>query len=508
MSDSPQHLIDAATESPVRPTPHTEVDVIIIGTGFSGIGLATMLRRGGRHSFLMLERAESIGGTWRDNTYPGAACDIQSHLYSYSFCPNPEWSHVYATQAEILAYLQQICEEEELAPHIVFGAEVHEASWNDACRRWIVRTDGGEYLGKALVSAAGHLSDPALPDIPGLDCFRGRLFHSARWDSSYRWEGRRVGVIGTGASAIQIVPELAKSAAQVTVFQRTAPYIVPRKDYAYSDAERRMFARLPGTAQAIRDDLFWDNEARFPQRRGVPVFIDQITKVALAHLEAQVADPDLRERLTPHYAIGCKRILISNDYYPALCQPNVELNTDGIERITEGAVVTRTEQQIYLDLLVVATGFEATDLPIAHRIIGRDDRLLADHWTDGGRAFACTTVTGFPNFFVMLGPNTGLGAGSMIYMVETQIAYISEAVDYLLERDTDIEPDPEAEEHYVESIDARSVGSVWLSGGCHSWYVHPGSGRLTALWPDFMSQFRAENGHFDPEHYRVSPANP
>jgi cation diffusion facilitator CzcD-associated flavoprotein CzcO len=507
MPESTQALIDATTGSPVRPTPHAEVDVIIIGTGFSGIGLATMLRRSGRHSFLILERAGSIGGTWRDNAYPGAACDIQSHLYSYSFRPNPEWSHVYATQAEILAYLQQICDEEGLAPHIRFGAEVHEASWNDARRRWIVKTDSGEYVAKALVSAAGHLSDPALPDIPGLDRFSGKLFHSSRWDSSYRWEGRRVGIIGTGASAIQIVPELAKSAARVTVFQRTAPYIVPRKDYAYSEAERRMFARLPGTAQAIRDDLFWDNEARFPQRRGVPVFINQITKVALAHLEAQVADPDLRERLTPHYAIGCKRILISNDYFPALCQANVELNTDGIERITQGAVETRTGRQIDLDLLVVATGFEATDLPIAHRIIGRDDHLLSDHWSDGGRALACTSVTGFPNFFVMLGPNTGLGAGSMIYMVETQIAYICEAVHYLLERDADIEPDPEAEEQYVESIDARSVGSVWLSGGCHSWYVHPGSGRLTTLWPDFMSQFRTENGHFNPEHYLVSFAN-
>jgi len=507
MPDGTQALMDARTGSPARPIAHAEVEVLIIGTGFSGIGLATMLRRSGRHSFLMLERAWSIGGTWRDNTYPGAACDIQSHLYSYSFRPNPEWSHLYATQAEILAYLQQISDEEELAPHIVFGAEVLEANWDDERRRWIVKTDSGEYVAKALVSAAGHLSDPTLPDIPGLDRFGGKLFHSARWDSSHRWEQQRVGVIGTGASAIQIVPELAKSAAQVTVFQRTAPYIVPRKEYEYSKAEQRMFARLPGTAQAIRDDLFWDNEARFPQRRGVPAFIDQITKVSLAHLEAQVADPDLRERLTPHYAIGCKRILISNDYYPALCQANVELNTDGIERITPGAVETRTGREIDLDLLVVATGFEATDLPIAHRIVGRDNHLLSDHWSDGGRAFACTTVTRFPNFFVMLGPNTGLGAGSMIYMVETQIAYICEAIDYLLERDADIEPDPEAEEEYVESIHARSVGSVWLSGGCHSWYVHPGSGRLTALWPDFMSQFRAENGHFNPEHYLVSVAN-
>jgi len=507
MPDGTQALMDARTGSPARPIAHAEVEVLIIGTGFSGIGLATMLRRSGRHSFLMLERAWSIGGTWRDNTYPGAACDIQSHLYSYSFRPNPEWSHLYATQAEILAYLQQISDEEELAPHIVFGAEVLEANWDDERRRWIVKTDSGEYVAKALVSAAGHLSDPTLPDIPGLDRFGGKLFHSARWDSSHRWEQQRVGVIGTGASAIQIVPELAKSAAQVTVFQRTAPYIVPRKEYEYSKAEQRMFARLPGTAQAIRDDLFWDNEARFPQRLGVPAFIDQITKVSLAHLEAQVADPDLRERLTPHYAIGCKRILISNDYYPALCQANVELNTDGIERITPGAVETRTGREIDLDLLVVATGFEATDLPIAHRIVGRDNHLLSDHWSDGGRAFACTTVTRFPNFFVMLGPNTGLGAGSMIYMVETQIAYICEAIDYLLERDADIEPDPEAEEEYVESIHARSVGSVWLSGGCHSWYVHPGSGRLTALWPDFMSQFRAENGHFNPEHYLVSVAN-
>jgi cation diffusion facilitator CzcD-associated flavoprotein CzcO len=487
-------------------TPLTETDVIVIGTGFSGLAMATTLAREGTRSFVMLERAGDIGGTWRDNDYPGAACDIQSHLYSFSFRPNPDWSRVYAGQWEIFEYLRATARDEGLMPHIRFDSEVLRAEWIADRGVWSVHTPNGRHEAAVLVTASGHLSDPAYPDIPGFDEFKGALFHSARWNRDYDWSGKRVGVIGTGASAIQIVPELAKESAELSVFQRSAPYVIPRRDRLYTDAEKRMFRRLPETAQALRDELFWGNEARFPQRRGVPSFINEIAGVANGHREAQVTDPALQEKLTPHYEIGCKRILISNDYYPTLALPHVTLEVAGIERIDATGVVMKDGRHIDLDLLVVATGFEATDLPIAHRVFGTAGSPLADHWADGGHALACTAVNGFPNLFVMLGPNTGLGAGSMIYMVETQAAYIRGAIDYLFEHDVTIEPDAIAERDYVASIDRRAEGSVWLAGGCNSWYLHPKSGRLTTLWPDFMTRFRIENGTFRSEGYTISPS--
>ena len=483
---------------------HTHTDVLIIGTGFSGLGMAIALKRAGKRSFIVLERASDVGGTWRDNTYPGAACDIQSHLYSYSFRPNPRWSRVYAPQPEIHAYLRSAAEEEGIIPHVEFGANVVKAAWNVVEEHWEVETSKGLFTASALVSAAGHLSDPAYPDIAGIDSFEGRIFHSAQWDHGCAMQGKRVGVIGTGASAIQIVPELAKVARQLTVFQRSAPYVIPRRDHVYNEAEKGMFERFPEIAQELRNELFWGNESRFPQRRQVPAFIKMISEMALNHLAQQVPDETLRARLTPKYAIGCKRILISNDYYPALTQENVSLCSDAIERIDAKGIILKNGDRIDLDVLVIATGFEATDLPIAEVIHGLDGRLLAEKWKDGGQAFACTAVSGFPNLFLMLGPNTGLGAGSMIFMIETQVNYIREAVDFLAEGGLVIDPDSAAEAAYVESIYRRSAGTVWVEGGCSSWYLHPKSGRLTALWPDFMSQFRKENGSFSAEGYRIS----
>lgn len=479
-------------------------DVIIVGTGFSGLGIATALKRSGRDSFVILERADDVGGAWRDNTYPGAACDIQSHLYSYSFRPNPNWSRVYATQPEILEYLRGTAAGEGLLPHIRFNSDVKHAAWDETEQVWLVHTEQGTHVAKALVTAAGHLSDPKMPAIEGLDSFTGDLFHSAKWNHDVSWEGRRVGVLGTGASAIQVVPEMAKTAGHLAVFQRSAPYVVPRRDHLYTEAEKGMFRKLPATAQAVRDGLFWGNEARFPQRRGVPKFVDQIRATALQHLENQVADPELRKTLTPDYEIGCKRILISNDYFPALQQPNVELVTGGVQRVEDNTVIT-PEKSVEVDILVCCTGFEAVDLPIAQRITGRDGVLLADRWTRGGQAYACTTVADFPNLFVMLGPNTGLGAGSMVYMAETQIGYIEQALHHIAETDSIVEISQELEDQYVASIDARAEGTVWTSGGCKSWYVDAKSGRLSALWPDFMSQFRAENGTFNPEVYTSTP---
>ncbi len=483
--------------------PCTETEVLIIGTGFSGLGMAVALKRQGQRDFLVLERAADVGGTWRDNAYPGAACDIQSHLYSYSFRPNPRWSRVYASQPEIHQYLRDTARDEGILDHVRFGVEVSRAQWDADSAAWLVDTAAGGFKARVLISAAGHLSDPSYPDIEGLAGFKGRVFHSAKWDAGYDVAGKRIGVIGTGASAIQIVPELARSAERLTVFQRSAPYIIPRRDHVYSEAEKVLFERFPQAAQELRDELFWGNESRFPQRRQVPAFIEQITATALNHLRQQVPDECLRQKLTPHYAIGCKRVLISNDYYPALQQPNVSLETAGISRIDAEGVILKNGERVDLDLLVVATGFEATELPIAQRIHGENEVCLAEQWRGGGQAFACTAVAGFPNLFMMLGPNTGLGAGSMIFMVETQINYIYGAVDFIFERQAVVNPDAAAQQAYVESIYRRSAGTVWVEGGCSSWYLHPQSGKLTALWPDFMTQFRKENGSFSPQGYRI-----
>ncbi|WP_432515066.1 flavin-containing monooxygenase [Kineococcus sp. SYSU DK001] len=482
----------------------TTTDVLVIGSGFAGLGLAVRLQRDGVHDFLVLERAGDVGGTWRDNTYPGAACDIQSHLYSYSFRPNPYWSRVYATQPEILAYLRRTADEEGVRPRIRFGEEVLQARWDPDGHVWDVRTGRGRYRARALVSAAGHLSDPAYPDLPGLGSFAGEVFHSARWRHDVDLTGRRVGIVGTGASAVQIVPALQPRVQHLTVFQRSAPYVVPRRDRAYTEAEKGMFARFPETARSLRDELFWGNESRFPQRLGSPLFLQDVRRSALDHLAAQVGDEDLRRRLTPDYEIGCKRILISNDYYPAIAAEGTTLVTSGIDRVTPAGVVTGDGEPVELDALVVATGFEAADLPVASRISGRGGTLLSDHWRDGGRAYACTTVPGFPNLFVMLGPNTGLGAGSIVFMVETQISYIAGGLDVVLGEHVDVEPTVAAEAEFVADLHARSAGTVWTRGGCTSWYLHPRSGRLTTLWPDFMSQFRRDNGRFSREGYAVS----
>lgn len=482
-----------------------KTSVLIIGSGFSGLGMAVSLKREGQNDFLVLERATDVGGTWRDNTYPGAACDIQSHLYSYSFKPNPQWSRVYAPQPEILDYLRRTAQDEHIIPHVRFGATVEQATWNESRQVWVVKTSVGIFETPVLISAAGHLSDPSYPDIPGLSKFKGEVFHSAKWDHSYDWSGKRVGVIGTGASAIQIIPQLAESAEHLTVFQRSAPYIIPRRDHVYSEVERRMFERFPTTMQELRDELFWGNESRFPQRRQVPAFIEMIRAMAVNHLHSQVPDEELRKKLTPHYSIGCKRILISNDYYETLSQSHVTLETAGIASIDESGVILKTGERVELDLLVVATGFEATELPIAEIIYGAEGQTLAQKWKDGGFAFSCTTVSGFPNFFFMLGPNTGLGAGSMIYMIETQINYIREAVNYVLQEGVVVEPEAQAEKDYTDDIQRRAQGSVWVSGGCSSWYLHPNSGKLTALWPDFMTQFRKENGSFCTTGYQVRP---
>ncbi|WP_139007046.1 flavin-containing monooxygenase [Arthrobacter crystallopoietes] len=483
------------------------VKTLIVGSGFAGLGLAIRLKRRGDQNFAIIERAHDVGGTWRDNTYPGAACDVPSHLYSFSFRPNPDWSSVFSPGPEIQQYLRDAAREEGLLPHVHFGANMLDASWDDDAARWTVTTSAGTFTSTYLVTGTGHLADEAFPAVEGLEDFPGAKFHSARWDHSVPLEGKRIGVVGTGASAIQIVPELAKIASELVVFQRTPAYIIPRAERAYTEGEKRLFRRDPSAITELRSELFWGGENTYAQRRGVPQFLEAGKKMALDHLTAQVPDPELRAKLTPDYEPGCKRVLISNTFYPALQAKVTTLEASALRRVEGSTVVAASGAEYELDALVFATGFEATEPPYAALVHGRDGINLSDHWKSGMQAYDSVAVAGFPNLFSINGPNTSLGHNSIVYIIESQVDYILGALDYAAEHGLEvIEPTREAEEAYVDKIQADAQGTVWIDGGCKSWYVDQRSGKLTLIWPDFGFAFRDKNGTFSPDGYRTRTA--
>ncbi|MGY1746536.1 flavin-containing monooxygenase [Blastococcus sp. SYSU D00695] len=482
--------------------PLADVEVIVVGAGFSGLGTGIQLRRRGIESFVILERAEDVGGAWRDNTYPGVACDVPSPLYSFSYRTNPEWSRMYSPGAEIWEYLRETAREEGLVPHMRFGADMLDARWDADAERWVVTTPRGVYRAEILVSATGHLTDVKYPDVPGLESFTGDLFHSARWDHNTSLAGRRVGVIGTGASALQIVPEIADIASELVVFQRSAPYVRPRYDRAFSDAEKRLFRRDQQSMDEMREMLFWYNDSRFAARRQVPEFLAEARSQALDHLNAQVTDPELRALLTPDYEIGCKRVLASDDYYPALQKPNVRLEPSALGRIEGERVVSAAGNAYDLDVLVFATGFETFDLPSSHRITGRLGIDLGAHWAHGMQAYNSTAVAGYPNFFVVNGPGTSLGHNSLIYMIEAQVDHVVSAIEWRAANGRPVlEVSRELEDRYAARLDELSAGTVIMRGGCTSWYIDPRSGKATLSWPDFAHRFRDECAEFDPAAY-------
>ena len=479
--------------------------ILIIGAGFGGLGLGARLKAEGRDDFLILERADEVGGTWRDNDYPGAACDVPSHLYSFSFLPKADWSRVFAPGPEIQDYLKHSADVTGLRPHLRFGEEMLSAKWDAEAALWRVTTPSGEWVAPWLVTAAGHLADEHLPAIPGLSGFTGTAFHSARWNHAAALEGKRIGVVGSGASAIQIVPEMAKIASELVVFQRSAPYMIPRPDRAYTEGEKRLFARDPEAVPALRDELFWGGEFNFSQRRNVPRFVNEARKMALGHLAAQVADEDLRAKLTPNYEIGCKRVLISNEYFPALQRPNATLEASALKSVDGGRVTAASGAEYDLDVLIFATGFEAVQPPFATRVFGETGESLSDQWSAGMQAYDAIAVHNFPNLFIINGPNTGLGHNSIVYIIEAQVDYILGALSHAeAEEASVLRVRPEAEEDFVTALHARSQGSVWISGGCKSWYVDPRSGRLTLVWPDFAYAFRDRVGSFHPEGYALT----
>ncbi len=477
----------------------THVRVAIVGSGFGGIGTAIRLRQRGTTDFVILERRDAIGGVWRDNVYPDAACDVPSHLYSLSFAPKPDWSHAYARQPEILAYLERCVSDFDLAPHLRLGHELLSATWDRTRARWQLETTVRRYSADLLVLGAGALSDAAIPDLPGLDQFAGKKFHSASWDRDYPLSGKRVAVIGTGASAIQFVPALQRQVARLFVFQRTPPWITSRRDRPFGVLEQRVMA-YRAARLARRAVLYATREAvatAFFSLRGARL----MQWVAERHLRTQVRDPALRRKLTPSYATGCKRVLLSDDYYPAVASENVELVTEGIARIHPHAVETVDGRRREVDALVFGTGFQVRALPILARVHGRDGRTLAETWSAGMSAHLGITVAGFPNLFFLQGPHTGLGHTSVLIMIEAQIEHVLRALDHLDETGyAAMEPRPEVQAAFTKDVGDKLQDTVWLSGGCKSWYLDE-RGQSRVMWPGYTFTYTRRVEDFQPSDY-------
>ncbi len=467
-----------------------ETDVAIVGTGFGGLCAAMQLVREGRgRSFVILEKAADVGGTWRANHYPGCACDVPSHLYSFSFAPNPHWTRAFAPQAEILEYLERCVAAYGLRDKIRFGAEVTDAVYDEARGRWQVHTANGLTVSaRHFVLGSGALSRPALPALPGLERFGGRTFHSAAWDHGYDMTGRKVAVIGTGASAIQLVPHVARAAGHLDLYQRTPPWVLPRGDRAMTARERRVFAHVPLARRAYRWWIYWLMEATALGFLVEPKILRIAAKAGRAHIHAQIRDPELRARVTPAYAPGCKRILLGDDYYPALERPNVTLVTDGIREVTEGGIVTADGSFRPADAIVLATGFRPTDLLTPLTIRGEGGVDLNDAWAGGIEAYLGTTIAGYPNFYMLTGPNTGLGHNSMVFMIEAQVNHVLALMNEVDRRGVRaVRVRPAAQARHNAELSPRFARSVWASG-CHSWYLDA-RGKNVTLWPGFTVEY-------------------
>jgi cation diffusion facilitator CzcD-associated flavoprotein CzcO len=489
---------------PDTSAPH--VRVAIVGAGFSGLCMAIRLLRDGIRDFVVLERAEEVGGTWRDNTYPGCQCDIPSALYSYSFAPNPNWSRFYPLQAEIRDYLRMCAERFGVTPYIRFGEEVVSAEWDESGGCWRLETPAGRLSADVLVSGAGPLSQPSVPDIPGLRDFQGTTFHSATWNHDHDLRGERVGVIGTGASAIQFVPMIQPLVGRMDLFQRTPAWVMPDPDRAVSDVERRLFARVPTSQRALRALIYLVQEltvfATIVDRR----LSKGIEAIARRHLRKQVEDPGLRAKLTPSYTIGCKRITLSDTYYPALIQPNVEVVTDPIQSVTERGIRTADGAERELDTIILGTGFKVNDNPSFERIRGRGGITLGDAWRGSPRAYLGTTVAGFPNLFLLVGPNSAGGYNSIIFTTEAHVNYALAAIREMTRRRAKtIDVRPEVYDRWNRKTDERLQGSVWNEGGCTSWYLDP-NGRNGVWWPGFTMRLWQRTRRFEPADYELITA--
>ncbi|RDG34776.1 flavin-containing monooxygenase [Streptomyces corynorhini] len=498
------------------------VRVAVIGSGFGGLGAAVRLRREGITDFVVLERAASVGGAWRDNSYPGCACDVPSHLYSFSFAPNPDWPRTFSGQRHIRAYLEHVADTFGIRPHLRLDHEVRLMRWDNDALRWRIETARATFTADVIVCATGPLSDPKIPDLPGLAGFPGRVFHSANWDHGYDLRGKRVAVIGTGASAIQIVPSIQPAVARLTLFQRTPPWVMPRADRTISAVERGLHRALPFTADLRRGLLRAMRELQIQAFTKRPGELGLVEYLARANMARAVKDPALRAKLTPDYRIGCKRILLSNSYYPALARPNVDVVASGLAEVRGATLVAADGTRAEADAIVFGTGFHVTDAPVVDRVVGADGTTLAEAWKGGAESLRGATAAGFPNWMTILGPNTGLGNSSMILMIEAQLNYMA---DYLRQLDglggrrrgrddgtrVALAPRPEAVRVWNQRVQRRMARTVWNTGGCTSWYFDA-NGRNTTVWPGTTSEFRRATGEVDLGEYEViraaAPAGP
>lgn len=479
-----------------------ECTFAIIGSGLGGLAVALELRRAGRTDFLVLEKAEDIGGVWRDNTYPGAACDVPSPYYSYSYAPNPEWPRRYSQQPDILDYIRRLADEYGLRSRIRCGAEVTAARFDEDAARWeLTLADGTRLRARFLIPAVGQLSNPALPRIDGVGTFAGPAFHSARWRHDVDLEGKRVAVIGTGASAIQLIPQVQRDAEHVTVFQRSAPYLLPRMDRAYGPRHHAAFRAVPAALSAER--LFWWSFAELwtLQMKGNRAVGAAFRAWSALHRRRSVKDRALRRTVTPDYPMGCKRVLFSSDYYPAVAQPNVDIVTTGITAVTQSGITTADGAEHPVDVIVYGTGFHAQEFCAAIDVRGIGGERLSDRWADGARAYLGIAVPGFPNLLMMYGPNTNLGSGSILFMLERQATYIrrlAELAEGAGADAVDVRDDVEAD--YDADVQQQLAHSAWT--GCASWYK-TASGRIASNWPDTVSAYRRITSRVTLEDYRT-----
>lgn len=488
-------------------TANNNLSVIITGTGFSGLCVGIQLKKMGFHHFKIVEKSNEIGGTWRDNHYPGAACDVKSNLYSFSFEPNPHWSRVYSPQAEILEYTRYCARKYGLEEHIILNWEVKAANYDEKSSTWELKNQEGNKLKANLfIIGNGPLHIPSLPDIEGIHDFKGTVFHSSNWNHQYDLNGKSVCVIGTGASAIQFVPEIQPKVKKLYLMQRTAPWVLPKPDGTFSALQSVLFEKLPITQKLDRGLNYLINEA---QVVGM-MYYDKILKagelIGKYHINKYIKDKELRKKLTPTFKLGCKRVLLSNNYYPALAQSNVEVVTDGIQKFTKDSVVTNDGKSRKIDAVIMGTGFHVSDSFSYYDIIGKNGIALKEAFATAPETYMGATAHHFPNLFFMLGPNTGLGHNSMIYMIESQANYIVDAVKKMQEKGLkSIEVKKEIQDNFNEEIQQKLKGSIWLSG-CNSWYISE-DGKNHTLWPGFTFEFWNRTKTINLKDYEVEPIN-
>ena len=489
----------------VKKTPAVKpAAVLIVGAGFAGLGMAIRLKQAGIKDIVILERASAVGGTWRDNQYPGAACDIPSNLYSYSFAPNPNWSRSFSGSEEILGYIHHLVAEFELEPYIRFEKNVEDLSFDEKKGIWTATTDKGEqFAGRAAVMAQGPLSNCSFPAITGIEDFTGHKIHSARWDHEYDFTGKKVAVIGTGASGIQIIPELVKQAGHVKVFQRTPGWVMPRPDFATPAWNKKLFEKLPASQQAMRNLLYWSHESMALAVIWKSPLTRIAERVARLHLRRQVKDRWLRRQLTPDFTIGCKRVLVSNDYYPALQKDNAKLITWPIARISEKGIRTVEGIEHQVDCIVFATGFDVSHSGTPFPVVGRDGRVMGDDWKRGAQAYKSINVAGYPNLFLTFGPNSGPGHNSALVYMESQLEYALKGIRKIVGEDLKVlDVREDAQQRFNKGIQKRLAKTNWNSG-CKSWYLTE-DGFNATMYPGFATQYAAQMADFKEDDYETA----